>query len=219
MKIILDLCGGTGSWSKPYRDAGYDVRIITLPEYDVTDYSLREYLAKLKPYGILAAPPCTQFSFAKTTGQPRDLRAGLNIVNACLNIIWECQINPPSPYCKTTSVKFWSLENPNGLLKRFLGLPVFEFNPWEFGNSYKKNTHLWGFFNKPKKIFTKEIDVMTSIQISQCKTNSRQFPRLQKFDRLKTREIHPEKYPELDRQARRAITPSGFAKAFFEANK
>lgn len=30
-KIILDLCGGTGSWSKPYRDAGYDVRLITLP--------------------------------------------------------------------------------------------------------------------------------------------------------------------------------------------
>lgn len=34
-KIILDLCGGTGSWSKPYKDAGYDVRIITLPEHDV----------------------------------------------------------------------------------------------------------------------------------------------------------------------------------------
>ncbi len=30
--IILDLCGGTGSWSKPYKDAGYDVRVITLPE-------------------------------------------------------------------------------------------------------------------------------------------------------------------------------------------
>lgn len=25
-KIILDLCGGTGSWSKPYKEAGYDVR-------------------------------------------------------------------------------------------------------------------------------------------------------------------------------------------------
>jgi hypothetical protein len=37
-KIILDLCGGTGSWSKPYRDAGYDVRLITLPEYDVFAY-------------------------------------------------------------------------------------------------------------------------------------------------------------------------------------
>jgi hypothetical protein len=32
-KIILDLCGGTGSWGKPYREAGYDVRLITLPEY------------------------------------------------------------------------------------------------------------------------------------------------------------------------------------------
>ena len=25
-KIILDLCGGTGSWSKPYKENGYDVR-------------------------------------------------------------------------------------------------------------------------------------------------------------------------------------------------
>lgn len=38
-KIILDLCGGSGSWSKPYKDAGYDVRLITLPEIDVKDYN------------------------------------------------------------------------------------------------------------------------------------------------------------------------------------
>ena len=37
-KIILDLCGGTGAWSKPYKDAGYDVRL---------------------------APPYTEFSYAK----------------------------------------------------------------------------------------------------------------------------------------------------------
>ena len=41
-KIILDLCGGTGSWSKPYRDAGYDVRVITLPCYDLFDTVERE---------------------------------------------------------------------------------------------------------------------------------------------------------------------------------
>lgn len=51
-KIILDLCGGTGSWSKPYRDAGYDVQVITLPEYDVLTYQSPENI-----YGILAAPP------------------------------------------------------------------------------------------------------------------------------------------------------------------
>lgn len=27
-KIILDLCGGTGSWSRPWALNGYDVRII-----------------------------------------------------------------------------------------------------------------------------------------------------------------------------------------------
>ena len=60
-KIILDLCGGTGAWSKPYQDAGYDVRIITLPDYDV-----RLYIPPIDDvYGILAAPPCTEFSFAK----------------------------------------------------------------------------------------------------------------------------------------------------------
>ena len=32
--IILDLCSGTGSWSQPYRDAGYDVRMVTLPDDD-----------------------------------------------------------------------------------------------------------------------------------------------------------------------------------------
>ena len=40
-----------------------------------------------------------------------------------------------------------------------------------------------------------------------------------KFDRLKTKEIHPEYYGKLSRVERRAITPQGFAKAFYEANK
>ena len=59
-KIILDLCGGTASWSKPYADAGYDVRLITLPEQDVRDYIPPEDV-----YGVLAAPPCTEFSYLK----------------------------------------------------------------------------------------------------------------------------------------------------------
>ena len=26
--LILDLCGGSGSWSQPYKDAGYDVIVV-----------------------------------------------------------------------------------------------------------------------------------------------------------------------------------------------
>lgn len=72
-KIILDLCGGTGSWSKYYKENGYDVRVITLPDYDVLNYEPPENV-----YGILAAPPCTMFSIArndKTAKQPRDLKS------------------------------------------------------------------------------------------------------------------------------------------------
>ena len=55
-KIILDLCGGSGFWSKPYLEAGYDVRVITLPEYDILTYE-----PPANVYGVLAAPPCKDF--------------------------------------------------------------------------------------------------------------------------------------------------------------
>lgn len=54
--IVLDLCGGSGSWSRPFQWAGYDVRIITLPEYDVLTYEPPENV-----WGILAAPHAPSF--------------------------------------------------------------------------------------------------------------------------------------------------------------
>lgn len=206
-KIILDLCGGTGSWARPYKEAGYTVMTLTLPDNDVSNWTKGDmpdvaYLIQEKKiYGILAAPPCTQFSFAKTTGQPRDFKEGMRIVNACLKIVWECQYDLISPYAKTTNLKFWALENPNGLLKRFLGKPVFEFDPYDFGDSYQKKTHLWGWFNDP------------------VKTSEGNKDKFVKFDKLKTKEIHPEFYGKLTRNVRRSITPAGFAQAFYEVNK
>jgi hypothetical protein len=210
-KIILDLCGGTGSWSKPYKEAGYDVRNITLPEYDIRTY----VLPKEPIYGILAAPPCTQFSFARTKAvKPRDLEEGMSLVHHCLMDIWSLIIGQlKSDQQKTSPLKFWALENPYfGMLKWFLGKPAFIFDPYEFGDNYKKRTALWGHFNEPKKNPVK----MTREMIEKCKTNSRPLP---KFDYMKSKDIHPEYYKKFDRQTRRAITPAGFAQAFFESNK
>ena len=194
-KIILDLCGGTGSWSNPYKEKGYDARVITLPKYDV-----RTFEPPKNVYGILAAPPCDQFSFAKTTGKPRDLKSAWSIVRGCLDIIAKCNnIKGLSPYAKTTNLKFWALENPNGLLKRFIGKPAYIFNPYDFGDDYKKQTFLWGWFNEPQK---------NPIKCDKPK-----------FDRMKSKDIHAEYGREDTRQERRAITPAGFAKAFYEANK
>ncbi len=209
-KIILHLCADMGSDSKPYRDAGYDVRCIG------SDIGVENYHPPENVYGIIANPPCTNFSYAKTTGKPRDMKEGMRLVKECLRVIWEAQYNLDGPYSKKTTLKFWVLENPNGLLRFFLGKPAFKYHPWEFGDNYKKSTHLWGHFNAPTKTYSKCEDVMTPLEIAAAKTNSRKLP---KFDRLKTKEIHPQYYGVLDRQARRSICSPGFAKAFFEANR
>jgi len=218
-KIILDLCGGTGAWSKPYKDAGYDVRLVTLPE---TDLSLQRlmimggyyYEPPENVYGILSAPPCTMFSLARMNAKaPRDLREGMDLVEACLKIIWDCQYVLEKETAHKTTLKFWALENPyNGLLKNFIGRPAFVFQPYEFGDRYKKQTALWGNFNDPIK---KPVD-LNQEELALGYTNSQKLP---KFDHMKTKDIAPEFYGKLDRVTRRSITPPGFAKAFFEANK
>lgn len=187
-KIILDLCGGTGSWSRPYKEAGYDVRNITLLDYDVGAYTPPKNV-----YGILAAPPCRMFSLARTTAKtPRDLDKGMDTVKACLNIIWKAK------------PKFWVLENPKGLLRKFLGKPAFEFDASEFGETYNKHTDLWGYFEEPKK--TRKYKRYKSTD-----KNTRKLPELPKDYVL------PESESKLS--ARRAITPRGFAEAFYKANK
>lgn len=184
--IILDLCGGTGAWSRPYKEAGYDVRNITLPEYDVRTYKLPN-----EPiHGILAAPPCTMFSFARTNAKtPRDFDAGMEVVKACLEIIWKAK------------PKFWALENPFGYLRRFLGVPSLQFQPFDYGDPYKKRTDLWGYFNEPKKKPVERDSSKDSSHGEDWHHNGIGKPK------------------GMDRATFRAITPKGFADAFYKANK
>ena len=197
-KIILDLCGGTGAWSRPYKEAGYDVRLITLPEYDVRTYEPPENV-----YGILAAPPCTEFSLAKG-GRPRDFKSGMDVVSACMRVIWKCQIHG--------KLAFWAMENPRGLLRRFMGKPVMTFDPWEYGDGWTKKTDLWGYFKEPRPIATVQPEGLTR-RYANGKSNA--FCWTTCNDRV------PSWYdgPKLDRAGRRAITPPGFARAFFKANQ
>ena len=138
MKIILDLCGATGAWSKPYKDAGYDVRVVTAPEQDV-----RLYLPPKNVYGVLAAPPCTHLSGSgarwwKGKGEGALLEA-LAVNDACMRIVL------------ITKPVFWCLENPVGRLSRYIGKPKMYFQPYEYGDPYTKKTCLWGEFNIPEK--------------------------------------------------------------------
>lgn len=199
-KIILDLCGGTGSWSKPYKDAGYDVRLITLPDHDVLTY-----VPPSNVYGVLAAPPCTEFSVAKANN-PRDFAGGMEIVEACLRIIWKCRVEYP--------LKFWALENPRGFLRQFIGKPPYTFEQWQYGANQSKPTDLWGYYKIPRSTITeKPPDMMYRFANGSLNGKDWKHPKC------------PPEYAEYVKQfkdqraALRAITPPGFAKAFFEANQ
>lgn len=184
-----------GSDSKPYREAGYDVRCIG------SNIGVENYHPPENVYGIIANPPCTMFSFCRTNAKlPRDLKQGMFLVNECLRIISECQYRLDSDVQKYSPLKFWMLENPNrGMLKWFLGKPALVFSPHEYGDGYKKETALWGMFNAPKK--------------SPVECNA------VKFDRMKSKDIHPEYYGKLTRTERRSLCSEKFAQAFYEANK
>lgn len=200
-KIILHLCASKyGSDTKDYVAAGYDVRLIT------EDIDVRRYTPPRGVYGVFANPPCQKFSMASPKArQDRDFSGGIELVEACLRIIWKIQQ-------KGAPLKFWALENPRGYLERFLGKPAFEFQNWEFGDMgplATKRTWLWGYFNEPAKT-TREREVEKIHDGSRMNKKPRLFipteiiPRNSKFLKMTSDE--------------RSIASPHFTKAFFQAN-
>ncbi len=197
-KIILDLCGGTGSWSKYYaQNPDYKVIIIDPQEWikgkgSTGDVRLFE-APNFNIYGVLCAPPCTEFAGSgarwwKAKGESA-LLEGLSVVDACLRII------------AITKPKFWALENPVGRLRRYLGDPTLIFNPCDYGDPYTKKTLVWGNFNIPTQTKV-EPEFVT---LKNGKRGSWMWAKLGgKSDRTKKL---------------RSATPDGFAKAFYNSNK
>src|SRR3990167_9225717 len=146
-KLILHLCADIGSDSQPYRDAGYEVICVG------KDIGIENYTPPSGVYGIIANPPCTMFSIARTSAKiPRDLTEGMRLVRECLRIIWWCQAQIKSEHQRRSPLKFWVIENPaSGYLRWFLGKPAFIYCPSEYGADFTKKTALWGQFEEPKK--------------------------------------------------------------------
>lgn len=189
-RIILSLCDFTGAWSQPYVDAGYNVIRVDLKH----GQDVRLFAHPGEAWGILAAPPCTAFAgsgaqyWGAKDDDGRTLEA-LSIVDACMRII---AVSKP---------RWWALENPVGRLKEWLGPSAYSFNPCDFGDAYTKKTLLWGNFTPPMPLFVGE-----DRQVEPIRTSSQ-------GSWLMNLGGSSERTKEL-----RSVTPSGFARAFFEVN-
>lgn len=145
MKTILSLFDYSGNWSKPYREAGYNV--IQVDIKNGIDILTLNYKDIPEVYGILAAPPCTDFALSGARHfKQKDLdgrtEQSIKLVKKTMEII--NYFNPV----------FWVIENPMTRMHKLcpeIGEVKYKFNPYDFEDSHQKQTWLFGKFNPPIK--------------------------------------------------------------------
>ena len=200
MKTILHLCADTGSDSKPYKDAGYDVRLIG------KDIGVENYTPPENVYGVFANPVCTEFSTARSDGRARDPEEGMFLVKECQRIIEQAK------------PKFWVIENPaRGVLNKYLGEPRYKYEPWWYGSPWTKQTALWGEFSIPTPPYQRWEDVP---KLEGLYTRpGRPKPSLAFMHKSHIKYIPEFADFEVDSDMEfRSLCSQNFAKAFFKAN-
>ena len=184
---IISLFDYSGNWSNPYKEAGFDVfRVDIKLEIDILSVVKEDFPSNI--YGILAAPPCTDFAgsgaqYWKAKDADGRTEKSLALIDKTLEIV--------SWY---PSLKFWVLENPVGRLQKLrpqLGKPWY-FQPHWYGDPWTKKTGLYGNFNKNLP----RVDVKPDPNSWIMKLGGKSE---------RTKEL-------------RSMTPPGFAMAFFLAN-
>ena len=141
---VLDLCAGTKSLAKAIRRIIPNAKVITLDNEERFAPSILADVREWDPLTaftpgyfdiIWASPPCTEYSFAKTTGV-RDLDTANAIVVACRRII------------DVLKPRAWYIENPRGLLQQQAFMDDIEHlrhvtTYCKFGYDYRKETNVW----------------------------------------------------------------------------
>ena len=95
---FLNLCSGTGSVSRPFKEAGYDVVDVDRDNrFGPTHCVDVMTLERLYPAGhfdvVWASPDCTQYNKARTTAKTsRNFERADGLVKWCLELI--CQLLP-----------------------------------------------------------------------------------------------------------------------------
>lgn len=165
-------------------------RVIRVDLRHGQDVRLLEYPGKV--WGIIAQPPCTHLA---GSGARWWAGKGQTALLEALSIADACL-----RAVAIANPEWWVLENPVGRLSRYYGKPRYTFHPYEYAgwlddgweaDAYTKRTCLWGRFAIPAK---RPCEPVRGGMIWKMP-------------------------PSPERADLRSVTPMGFARAFFEANK
>lgn len=203
MKTLLSLFDYTGNWAAPFARAGWNIILWEIKHTcdlyqnfkDVNDACVEYFHENIFDNygtvdGIIAALPCTDFAGSGARWWKDKDQSG----QTARSIELAYQTLRIIDLCRPD---FYAIENPVGRLHKLvpeMGKPLMYFNPCDFGDPYTKKTALYGDFNtdlKKTPVFPSEGSKMHRLYGG-------------KSDR--TKEM-------------RSITPEGFARAFFEANR
>lgn len=207
-RLILSIYDDTGNWASPYIKAGYPVMLWDKKkEGDILEgfsYLMMQIEATGMPlYGILAAPPCTDFSVSGAWTWPGKDKPAPGFepftctteLSMALVLIILHMVDVFQP------AGFWVAENPVGrfetVVPEMKPYRTMMFNPCQYGDPYTKKTILWGQFNS--NLIRNDVEPIKS-----CAQGSW----LQKLGGKSEKT-----------KAARSATPMGFANAFFNANQ
>lgn len=203
MKTLLSLFDYTGNWARPFAEGGWNVILWDIKHTcdlystfkDINDACADYFYEHIFDNygtvdGILAALPCTDFAISGARWfKEKDTNGSTQ-----KSIELAYQTLRIIDLCMPD---FWALEQPVSRLHNLvpeMGKPIMYFNPCDFGDPYTKKTALYGNFNTNLK-FNKVEPTEGSKMHSKYGGKS-----------ARTKEM-------------RSITPMGFARAFYEANK
>jgi hypothetical protein len=151
--VVLSLCDRTGVMVQPWLNAGYECWIVDVqhPRGTTQDGKLfrigtdvRNWIPGVRSAIAFAFPPCTHLA---VSGARWFEDKGLESLHEAIGLVVACK-----RICETSGAP-WMLENPVGTLSSYWRKPDYTFQPWQYGDTYTKQTCLWtgnGFVMPPK---------------------------------------------------------------------